>query len=274
MSGTLPVTLACCGLLGTTANDNGMLERAFAEACATQGIVPGTAAYAHCMVGVHRAQGQSAVDVFRGLFPDGDGRAEAAALSFERSFRTAMDRTGIAPVPGAEEAITQLSDSGVEVCLVTGLSRRLLGIVLDALGWWRLIDLTLCPDDVPRGYPWPDLALTAMLRLGVEDVRAAAFAGSTASEVQCGKRAGAAVVAGVLSGGHTRDRLRSAGATHLIDGIGQLPGLLLGSSGAGGDVEAHNSTSTVPASGESAGPPSPPGRSSAASTVGRGRRYP
>ena len=62
-----------------------MLERAFAEACATQGIVPGTAAYAHHMVGVHQAQGQSAVDVFRGLFPDGDGRAEAAALSFERT---------------------------------------------------------------------------------------------------------------------------------------------------------------------------------------------
>ena len=99
-SSTLPVTLACCGLLGTMADDHGMLERAFAEACATQGIVPGTAAYAHYMVGVHQARGQSAVDVFRGLFPDGDGRAEAAALSFERSFRTAVDRTGISPVPG------------------------------------------------------------------------------------------------------------------------------------------------------------------------------
>ena len=66
-----------------------------------------------------------------------------------------------------------------------------------------------------------------MLRLGVEDVRAAAFAGSTASEIQCGKRAGAGVVAGVLTGGHTGDRLRIAGATHLIDGIAQLPGLLV-----------------------------------------------
>ena len=45
-SSTLPVSLVCCGLLGTTADDHGILERAFAEACATQGIVPGTAAYA------------------------------------------------------------------------------------------------------------------------------------------------------------------------------------------------------------------------------------
>ena len=124
-----------------------MLERAFAEACATQGIVPGTAAYAHYMVGVHQAQGQSAVDVFRGLFPDGDGRAEAAALSFERSFRTAVDRTGISPVPGAEEAIRQLSESGVRVCLITSLSRRLLGLVLDSA---RMVAADR-PDALPGG---------------------------------------------------------------------------------------------------------------------------
>ena len=236
MSSTLPVSLVGCGLLGTTADDHGILERAFAEACATQGIVPGTAAYAHYMVGVHQARGQSAVDVFRGLFPDGDGRAEAAALSFERSFRAAVDRTGLSPAPGAEAAIGRLADAGVRVCLITSLSRRLLGLVLDSLQWWRLIDLTLCPEDVPRGCPWPDLMLTAMLRLGVEDVREAAFVGSAASEIQCGGRSGAGVVAGVLTGGHTSDRLRAAGATHLVDGIAEVPGLLLERSGATGQA--------------------------------------
>jgi phosphoglycolate phosphatase len=248
VSSTLPVTLVCCGLFGTTADDHGMVERAFAEAFATQGIVPGTAAYAHYMVGVHQAQGQAAVDVFRGLFPDGDGRAEAAALSFERSFRTAVDRTGISPVPGAEEAIRELSESGLRVCLA---------------------DLTLCPEDVPRGCPWPDLMLAAMLRLGVEDVRAAAFAGSTASEIQCAKRAGAGVVAGVLTGGHTGDRLRTAGATHLIEGIAQLPGLLLGSdaarpagpaaSSAGAASGAPAVPSPGPSAPASAGPAGVPG---------------
>jgi phosphoglycolate phosphatase len=228
VSSTLPVTLACCGLIGTVADDRGMLERAFAEACATQGIVPGTAAYAHCMVGVHEARGQSAVDVFRGLFPGVEGRAEAAALSFERSFRAAVDRTGMSPVPGAEQAIGQLRDAGIRVCLITGLSRRLLGLVLDTLGLESVADLTLCPEDAPRGFPWPDLAFTAMLRLGVEDVQAAAFAASTASGIQCGRRAGTGLVVGVLTGDHTRGRLRGAGATHFIDGITQLPALLLG----------------------------------------------
>ena len=226
LSGEPAISLACCGLLGTVAQDDGMLERAFAEACATQGIVPGTADYAHYMVTVHQSQGQPAVDVFRGLFPDNPGRAEAAALSFERSFRAVVDRTGLEPVPGAGEAIAELRASGVRICVISGLSRRLVGLILDSLDWWRRVDLALSADDVPRGCPWPDLMLAAMLRLGVEDVRAAAYAGRTASGVECAKRAGAGIIAGVLTGGHTRGRLRSAGATHFISEIAELPALL------------------------------------------------
>jgi len=134
----------------------------------------------------------------------------------------------VSPVPGAAEAIAELRASGVRICVVTGLSRRLVGVMLDALDWWRRIDLALSPEDVPRGYPWPDLLLAAMLRLGVEDVRETAYAGTTAAGVMCGTRAGAGIVAGVLTGGHTRDRLRSAGATHLISEIAELPALLAG----------------------------------------------
>jgi hypothetical protein len=68
--------------------------------------------------------------------------------------------------------------------------------------------------------------LAAMLRLGVEDVQEAAYAGSTASGIRCGRRAGARVVAGVLTGGHTRERLRAAGATDFITDISEFPGLL------------------------------------------------
>ena len=223
-----PITLACFGLFGTAAQDDGMLEHAFAEACATQGIVPGTADYAHHMVAVHQALGEPPVDVFRELFPGNPGRAEAAALSFERSFRAAIDRHGVSQVPGAREAIERLRESAVRVCVITGLSRRLLGIVLDTLGWWQLVDLALSPEDVPRGCPWPDQMLAAMLRMGVGDVQEAAYAGSTASGIRCARRAGARIVAGVLTGGHTRERLRAAGAMHFITGIAEFPALLTG----------------------------------------------
>ena len=226
MSSATPVTLLCCGLLGVTADDGGILERAFTEAFATQGIVPGTAAYARSMVHVHQTRGQSAVDVFRALFPDAPGRAEAATLAFDRSYRLAVDRSGLAPMPGAAEALQQIRGSGVRVCFITGLSRGLLGLVLDTLGWWRQVDLVLCPEDAPRGYPWPDPMLCAMLRLGVTDVRETAYAGGTESGILCGRRAGAQIVAGILTGGHTRDRLQRAGATHLLGSFAELPNVL------------------------------------------------
>lgn len=226
MSSGTPVTLLCCGLLGVTADDGGILERAFTEAFATQGIVPGTAAYARSMVHVHQTRGQSAVDVFRALFPNAPGRAEAATLAFDRSYRLAVDRSGLAPMPGAAEALQEIRESGVRVCFITGLSRGLLGLVLDTLGWWRKVDLVLCPEDSPRGYPWPDPMLCAMLRLGVTDVRETAYAGGTESGILCGRRAGAQIVAGILTGGHTRDRLHRAGATHLLGSFAELPGVL------------------------------------------------
>jgi phosphoglycolate phosphatase len=226
VSSATPVTLLCCGLLGVTADDGGILERAFTEAFATQGIVPGTAAYARSMVHVHQTRGQSAVDVFRALFPDAPGRAEAATLAFDRSYRLAVDRSGLVPMPGASEVLQQIRGSGVRVCFITGLSRGLLGLVLDTLGWGRQVDLVLCPEDAPRGYPWPDPMLCAMLRLGVTDVRETAYAGGTESGILCGRRAGAQIVAGILTGGHTRDRLQRAGATHLLGSFAELPGVL------------------------------------------------
>jgi phosphonatase-like hydrolase len=213
-------------LLGVTADDGGILERAFTEAFATQGIVPGTAAYAKSMVRVHQSKGQPAVDVFRGLFADAPGRAEAATLAFDRSYRSSVDRLGLSPMPGAEQAISEIRASGARVCLVTGLSRSLLAVVLDTLSWWRRVDLVLCPEDVPRGCPWPDLVLTAMLRLGVADVHDTMFADGTECGILSGKRSGAGLVAGILTGGQTAGRLQGAGATHVLDSIASLPALV------------------------------------------------
>jgi phosphonatase-like hydrolase len=259
VSSAAPITLLCCGLLGVAVDDGGILERGFTEAFATQGIVPGTAAYARSMVHVHQARGQSAVDVFRGVFPNAPGRAEAATLAFDRSYRLAVERSGVAPMPGGAEALAQIRDSGVRLCLITGLSRSLVGLVLDTLGWWRRVDLVLCPEDAPRGYPWPDPMLTAMLRLGVDDVRETAYAGGTESGVLCGHRAGARIVAGVLTGGHTRERLQRAGATHLLGSIAELPAVLDAVAAAGDGAETDDGLSRGTGTGGSSTMVPPPG---------------
>jgi hypothetical protein len=108
----------------------------------------------------------------------------------------------------------------------------------DSAGWARpwqrwirpgLIDLALSPADAGRGRPWPDLPLTALLRLGGGAVSELIVAGDTASDVESGLRAGAGVVAGVLTGSGSRKELEAAGAPHVLDGIsGLLPMLGLG----------------------------------------------
>jgi phosphoglycolate phosphatase len=244
MSNVPSVSLVCCGLIGAAVADDGMVERAFAEAIATQGVVTGTAAYARCMAQVHRARGRPTIDVLQGLFPGNQPRAQAAELAFDRSYAAAVNRTGVVPVPGAEQAIDKLTGTGMRVCLITGFSRRVLGLVLDSLGWWDRVQAALCPDDVPRGCPSPDLVLCAMLRLGVDDVRQTAVADGTENGVLCGLRAGAGVVAGVLTGTHTAERLRGAGAHHLLASIADLPDLL-----AGTGSTKHNAVGTGEARG-------------------------
>lgn len=226
VSDTPPVTMVCADLFGSTVADDGMVERAFAEAIGTQGIVTGTAAYARCMVQAHQARGEADIEIFRKMFPDNEAQAQVTKLAFERSLGAAIDRTGLNAVNGAEAAIDKLTGAGVRVCLISGISRGLLGRILDTLGWWDRVDLVLCPDDVERGCPWPDLVLTGVLRLGIADVGEVAVVGGTESVVVSGCRAGARIVVGVDTGPHSRQKLRRAGATHLLATIADMPDLV------------------------------------------------
>jgi phosphonatase-like hydrolase len=226
VSDTPPVSLVCCDLIGAAAVDGSALERAFAEAIATQGVVTGTKAYVRSMVQFDRARGWPPADVMHALFPEDPIRAKAANMAFERSFIAAVDRYGVTPVAGAEDALTKLAAGGTKVCLVASLPRPGLSLILERLGWWQRADLVLCTEDVGRGFPWPDLFLTALLRLGTDDVRAMAVATASESGVQAARRAGARMIVGVLSGVHDAARLRKAGATHLLDDLAELPDLL------------------------------------------------
>ena len=226
LSGSDPVSLVCCELAGTIVSEGSVLEKAFAEAIATQGVVPGTAAYARSMVVVDRSGGLPPRDVMHRLFADDDAQAQAAYLAFERSYRTVVERFGLATVPGAQDALITLASSRLKVCLTSGFSRSTSRLMLERLGISRYADLTLCLDDAPHGFPWPDPVLTAVLRLGIEDVASVAVVGNSENVITGGRRAGARTLIGI-PGGRAAQRLRTAGATHLISSLAELPALLL-----------------------------------------------
>jgi phosphoglycolate phosphatase len=220
------ITLACFGLVGTLVIDDGAIELAFAEAIATQGVVTGTSAFARSMAVVHRTRGQAPADVLRAVFPDNQPRAQAAQLTFDRALAGAVDRRVVQPVAGACETLAILAEAGCRICVLTIMPRRELTMLLQASGLRDVVTVALCADDVPRGCPFPDLALAAMLRTGVGEVGETLLVHGTAAGVECGRRAGAGLVVGVLTGPHPAARLQAAGATHVIESVADLPAVI------------------------------------------------
>jgi phosphoglycolate phosphatase len=217
------VSLVCCDLAGLVI-DGSIVERAFAEAIATQGIVAGTQDYARSMVRLDRARGRPPADVLHEIFDGDEPRSQAASLAFDRSFRAAAERFGTAMPPNVAAALTKVAASGAKICLLSGLSGAACGDLLDGLSRRQgLADLALCADNAPRGFPWPDLVLTAMLRAGTPDVREVAMVSATENGLLSGWRAGARIVAGIDSGG----RGLQAVATHVLDNIAALPDLII-----------------------------------------------
>ncbi len=115
---------------------------------------------------------------------------------------------------------------GVKVCLTTGFAPPTRDRILDALQWRSLVDLVLSPADAGRGRPFPDMILAAVVRLEIESVDQVAVAGDTVSDLVAGTRAGAGIVAGVLTGAHGRTELEAAPHTHILDSIAGLPGVM------------------------------------------------
>ncbi len=218
-----PAVSLVCFDLASLVIDGSIVERAFAEAIATQGIVAGTQDYVRAMVRLDRARGRPPADVLREIFDGDEPRAQVASLAFDRSFRAAAERFGITVPPDVVAALTKAAASGAKVCLLSGLSRAACGDLLDELCRPGIADLTLCVDDAPRGFPWPDLVLTAMLRLGTADVREVAMVSATENGLLSGWRAGARIVAAIASGG----RGPQVSATHVLDDVAALPDLII-----------------------------------------------
>jgi phosphonatase-like hydrolase len=219
------ITTACLDLAGTTVADDGVVLAAFTAAIERMGMVPDSHEHARALEVVRQAMGQSKIDVFRRVLGS-EAAARQANHDFEEHYAGSVRAGAVLPLPGAAETILALRAGGIRVCLATGFAPVTRDLLLDALGWRPLIDLALSPADAGRGRPWPDLPLIALLRLGGGAVSELVVAGDTPSDIESGLRAGAGVVAGVLTGAGSRQELQDAGAPHILDAITGLTGLL------------------------------------------------
>jgi len=218
-----PISIACLDMAGTTVRDDGIVMDAFGAAIAHRGLSP--AEHGQAMKDVRASMGQSKIEVFRRVLGH-EGAAQDANQAFEQHCAAAVRGGEVAALPGAVQVMATLRAAGVQVCLLTGFSAVTRDALIDALDWRPLIDLALSPADAGRGRPWPDLPLTALLRLGGGAVSELATIGDTPSDIESGLRAGAGIVAGVLTGSTSREEFTQAGAPHILGTVAGLPALL------------------------------------------------
>ncbi len=218
------ISVVALDMAGTTVVDGGAVEASFHDAFQALGLTATDAQLDH----VRTTMGQSKIEVFTALLGDHEA-AQRATGAFEAAYERRVVAEGVEPIAGVEELLAALRSRGVRTCLTTGFSATTRSMLLDRLGWTGLVDLALSPGDGVRGRPHPDLVLTAAMRLGAEDVRHVAVAGDTANDLVAGTRAGASIVAGVLTGAHDRATLEGAPHTHILDSVTDLLAVVDGS---------------------------------------------
>ncbi len=220
------IQLAVIDMAGTTVADDGLVVEAFDAAATAVGMPEKGPEREQARQYVLDTMGQSKIVVFRALFGDED-LAQRANAAFEEAYASLIADGRAVPIPGAAESLSRLRDGGIRVALTTGFSPDTQEKLIAALGWHDLADLVLAPGPGVRGRPYPDLILTALLRLGADSVHAVAALGDTANDIESALRAGCSVAAGTLTGAHNERQLVAAGATHVVSSVTDFADLLL-----------------------------------------------
>ena len=223
---TAAISMVCFDMAGTTVDDGTAVMDAFSVAA--DAVSLSGAERTAAMEYAEQTMGQSKIVVFRAMLGDDEERAQQANGAFEAAYDQIVAEGRVRAMPGAADCFAWCRDHDIAVCLTTGFAPSTRDAILSVLGWEQVPDLVLSPADAGRGRPYPDMVLAAVIRLGIDDVRRVAVVGDTASDLWSGHRAGASIIAGVLSGAHGANEFASAPHTHIVDSVADLPGVLAG----------------------------------------------
>jgi phosphonatase-like hydrolase len=213
-----PIRLAVFDMVGTTVQAADEVPWAFTEAFRGAGVTLSETAVAE-------VRGRSKADAIADLVAQhlpGVSRPEEVAGRIHRSFkehlRARYEESALA-VPGAGHVFDALDRAGVPTVLCTGLDRRTAGVLLRRLGWEGTHVRVLTDDDVKEGRPAPDLIHATMRLASVDDPTAVLAVGDTVADLEAAFRAGVGLSVDVLSGAHTRERLRTRPHSVLLDSV-------------------------------------------------------
>lgn len=218
----MTIQLVALDIAGTTVQEGGAVYRVLAEVVSDRGATPTDADIRHWM-GADKREAISA------LLDTTDAATVAAAhADFVARLTKAYADVPPTPLPGVPEAFAALRAAGVRIALTTGFGRQITDPLLDSIGWsvGGRLDAVVCADEVAAGRPAPFMIQRAMQLTGVIDPAQVLTAGDTVLDVRAGHAAGAAIVAGVLTGSQTEAELAAENPTHILGGVRDIPALL------------------------------------------------
>ena len=163
--------------------------------------------------------GLSLSEAVASLYP-GSSEAEVEALQqcYIKHFVEA-DKNPCALFPGVKDVLLELRESGHQLAVATGKSRKGLSQVLDGVGWSAFFDASRCADET-RSKPHP-LMLHEILGELSSSASEAVMVGDTEFDLAMAVRAGMRSV-GVSYGAHSVERLQAHSPVMLIDHFSDL----------------------------------------------------
>ena len=220
MSGPFPVRLAVFDCDGTLVDGQHSIIRAMRAAFREEQLPEPPAEE------VRRIVGLPLMDAVARLSPGTDPFRLAAV---GRNYKVAYQRirTGgdhFEPLyPGAVAALEYLRQSGFELAVATGKSRRGLAATLEYHGLTGHFTTLKTSDDGP-GKPNPHMLIYAMADTGA-DATQTVMIGDTVFDMEMARSARVAAI-GVAWGYHEDAELTAAGAAAIAKSFGELPGLI------------------------------------------------
>lgn len=190
---------------GTLLNSDPLHKAVFVDFLADYGINVDDAYYNEQILGARNTE------LFARILPGQDPKSLDEAK--EREFRRRIAMTGAVPTPGLLRLLDRAHAARLRMAVVTNASRANLAAMLAALGIADRFDALVSADDCQRAKPHPEPYERAARALGVAPGRAIAFEDS-ATGLASAAAAGCVTVG--LTTSFSGDRLRAAGARHVI----------------------------------------------------------
>jgi phosphonatase-like hydrolase len=144
----------------------------------------------------------------------------------ENNYRSNPD---VSEMEGASELFAALHEHDIKVVLDTGYFRRTADILIDKMGWKSngLVDFSVTSDEVLEGRPAPYMIQKAMEYFGITDSNAVAKIGDTPTDILEGIKAECSIVIGIAKDANSKDKLRSSGATHIVENLSEVLEIVL-----------------------------------------------